>query len=279
MSRGPRARRPDREHSLRLRARTQAHYDRHPFRFDTRAIVQEKLENRVMGRAIRALGPDARIVDVGCGACRVAHLVREIGRGCVVSLDLSLATLRSAARHAPGPLVNADNLDLPLRTGCADLVISNGVIMVTPDARTSFGELARIVRPGGTLVVSVYDRRGWYYLLYRLGSPAVRRLRDWIGEPGLRVTLFPLWHVAVLALLAVTLRRPHWLPLQMSWHLFHDQLTTPHCTFHTAEELEGWAVENALRVEERRLEAARQLVTLRCVKPEQSGGGPARPDL
>ncbi len=267
MSRGPETRRPDRQRSLRLRNRTQAHYDRHPFRFDTRAIVQEKLENRLMGGAIRALPADARIVDVGCGACRVAHLVHQVGGGWVVSLDLSLATLRSAATHAPGALVNADNMDLPLRTGCGDLVISNGVIMVTPDARTSFDELARIVRPGGSLVVSVYDRRGWYYSVYRFGSPAVRRLRDWIGEPGLRLTLFPLWHAAVLVLLALSLRRPHWLPLDMSWHLFHDQLTTPHCTFHTAEELESWADEAGLQVEERRLEAARQLITLRCVKP------------
>ena len=65
----------------------------------------------------------------------------------------------------------------------------------------------------------------------------------------------------------MALRRPFWLPLDVSWNLFHDQLTTPHCTFHTGEELAGWAAEAGLRVEECRLEAARQLVTLRCVKP------------
>jgi len=261
-------RRGDRERGLRLRARTQAHYDRYPFRFDQRAIVQEKLENRVMGRAIQALpGSSARVLDVGCGACRVASMVREAGKGRVVGVDLSLATLRAAARHAPGPLVNADNQDLPLRSGCADLVISNGVIMVTPDARASFRELARVVRPGGTLVVSVYDRRSWYYPVYRFGSPAVRRLRGWIGDAGLRVTLFPLWHVGVLILLAAALRRPLWLPLEVSWNLFHDQLTTPHCTFHTREEMEGWARAEGLAVLEVRREAARQLVTLRCAKP------------
>ena len=258
----------DRERELRLRARTQAHYDRHPFRFDQRAIVQEKLENRVMGRAIQALpGSSARILDVGCGACRVARMVREAGRGSVVGVDLSLATLRAAARHDPGPLVNADNQHLPLRSACADLVISNGVIMVTPDARASFRELARVLRPGGTLVVSVYDRRSWYYPVYRYGSPLVRKLRDWIGDAGLRVTLFPLWHAGVLLLLAVALRRPLWLPLDISWNLFHDQLTTPHCTFHTREELEAWAREAGLRVEECRREAAHQLVTLRCINP------------
>jgi SAM-dependent methyltransferase len=258
----------DRERALRLRTRTQAHYDRYPFRFDQRAIVQEKLENRVMGRAIQALpGGGSRVLDVGCGACRVAHMVREVGKGRVVSVDLSLATLRAAARHDPGPLVNADNLSLPLRSGCADLVISNGVIMVTPDARAAFAELARVVRPGGTLVVSVYDRHGWYYPVYRFGSPVVRKLRDWIGDGGLRATLFPPWHAGVLVLLAIALRRPMWLPLEVSWNLFHDQFTTPHCTFHTEDELVGWARAEGLVVEETRLEAARQLVTLRCTRP------------
>ena len=249
-----------------LRARTQAHYDRYPFRFDQRAIVQEKLEHRVMGRALRDLPAGARVVDVGCGACRVAHMLGELGKGRAVSVDLSLATLRAARRHAPGPLVNADNQRLPLASGCADLVISNGVIMVTPDAHACFRELARVVRPGGTLVVSVYDRRSWYYPVYRYGSPVVRRLRDWIGDAGLRVTLFPLWHLGVLALLAGALRRPVWLPLEISWNLFHDQFTTPHCSFHTAEELEAWARDAGLRVEEQAVEAARQLVTLRCTR-------------
>src|SRR5262249_61691942 len=106
-----------------------------------------------------------------------------------------------------------------------------------------------------------------YCLVSRSGSPAVPHLRDWIGDGGLRVTLFPLWQGGVLALFAVALHRPVWLPLEISWNLFHDQLTTPHCTFHTAEELEAWARDAGLRVEERALEAARQLVTLRCLRP------------
>jgi SAM-dependent methyltransferase len=251
-----------------LRDRTRDHYDKYSFRFDERVILDEKMENRVMGAAIRALpGTDNTVLDVGCGACRVAHMVRETGKGRVVGVDLSLQTLRSAKPHNPDPVVNGDNQRLPLRSDFANLVISNGVIMVTPDARASFGELARVTRPGGTLVVSVYDRRSWYYPVYRFGSPVVRKLRDWIGDAGLRFTLFPFFHLGILVLLALVVRKPFWVPLEISWNLFHDQFTTPHCTFHTAEELWAWAGGEGLVIEETRKEAANQLVTLRLRKP------------
>jgi SAM-dependent methyltransferase len=192
--------------------------------------------------------------------------VRAAGRGRVIGVGLSRRTLHDAARHNPDPLVGGDNTSLPIRSDAADLVISNGVIMLTPDARAPFVELVRVTKPGGTLVVPVYDRRSWYYPVYRHGSPSVRRLRDWIGEAGLRPTLFPLWHVGVLLLVAAITRRPFWIPLEVSWNLFHDQLTTPDCTFHSVEELVERAQAAGCSVDDSRLEAARQLVTLRLTK-------------
>ena len=250
-----------------LRARTRAHYDRYPFRFDQREVMAEKMEKRVMGAAIKELArPGAVVLDVGCGACRVAHMVRGVG-GRAIGVDLSFATLRTSREHNPDPVVNADNMRLPLRSDVADLVISNGVIMVTPDAKASFMELARVTKPGGTLVVSVYDRRSWYYPVYRYGGAAVRGLRRVIGDTGLKLTVFPPFHAAILVMMAVVRRRPFWIPVDIGWNLFHDQFTTPHCTFHTAEEMAEWAREAGLACEVERSEAAKQLVTFRLRKP------------
>ncbi len=252
------------------RDQTQAHYDKYPFRFDQRAIVDEKMENRLMGAAIVGL-PDAgaMVIDVGCGACRVAYMVREAGKGNTFSVDISLQTLRSAKSHNPSPVINGDNMRLPIRSDVADLVISNGVIMITPDARASFDELARITKPGGELIVSVYDRHSWYYPVYKFGSPVVRRLRDWIGDAGLKITIFPFFHLATLLLMAVALRKPVGIPIEISWNLFHDQFTTPNCTFHTFDEVSGWVEEAGLVCEQKKREAANQLISFRLHKPDR----------
>jgi SAM-dependent methyltransferase len=247
--------------------RTRAHYDRHPFGFDQEAILAEKLERRVMGEAIRATRPGDLVLDVGCGASRVARLVRRTSGARTVGVDLSIRSLRASRAAAAGPLVQGDNLRLPLRDGCADLVISNGVIHHTPDARRAFLELARVLRPGGTLVVSVYDRRSWYRPVYRYAGGLVRALRRAIGDRGLRVTVFPLFHLVLLVFLPLATRRRLFPPIETSWNLFHDQLTTPHASFHGFEELAAWAREAGLEGVEERREAARQLATARCVRP------------
>ncbi len=248
--------------------RTRAHYDRHPFGFDQDEILAEKLERRVMGDAIRATRPTDLVIDVGCGASRVARLVSATSGARTVGLDLSLRSLRTSRAPAPGLLVQGDNLHLPFRSGCADLVISNGVIHHTPDARAAFRELARILRPGGTLVVSVYHRGSWYHPVYRLGGGLVRALRRAIGDRGLRLTVFPLFHAALLVFLPLATRRRLFLPVETSWNLFHDQLTTPRATFHDFAELAAWGREAGLECIEQRREAAHQLATLRLRRGE-----------
>ena len=248
------------------RRSTQSHYDRYPFGFDQEEILVEKLERRVMGAAIRQVASSALVMDVGCGASRVARLVQRVSKSRTVGVDLSLGSLRESLPSGPGPLVNADNVRLPFRDGCADLVVSNGVIHHTQDPRASFMELARVTRPGGTLIVSVYNRHAWYYYVYRYVGSVVRGLRRGIGDRGLRWTVFPFFHVSPLVLLPLATRRRLFVPVDASWRLFHDQFTTPQCTFHTFEEIESWAGEAGMVCEEQRKEAANQLATSRLRK-------------
>ena len=253
-----------------LRGLTRDHYDRYPFGFDEAQILEEKYERRVMGEAIQELAlPGTLVVDVGCGACRVAQIVSASSDARTLSLDLSLNSLRAARSKSPGTLVNGDNLQLPLGSDCGDLVISNGVIHHTPDPHASFRELVRITKPGGTLVVSVYDRSGWYYYVYHYPGAVIRALHRLTGEIGIAVVVFPFFYLASVILLSVSARRFFPLRIATAWNLLHDQFTTPVCEFHTFNELQRWADEAGLVVEERRSEAARQLATLRLKKPKR----------
>jgi len=250
-----------------LRTQSQAHYDRYPFSFDQEEILYEKLYHRLMGDAILGIASsEAKILDIGSGSCRVARMVRESKQLQVISLDLSLATLRRATSHNSAPMVNGDNMHLPFRSNCADLVLSNGVIHHTPDPRASFNELARVTKPGGILVISVYNRYCWYNFVYRYIGAIVRALRKLIGDRGLRLTVFPLFHVSAVFMLSFSTRKRFILPLGTSWNLFHDQLTTPQCTFHTFEEICAWAKAANLECVEKREEAARQLLSFKLRK-------------
>ena len=254
-----------------LRRKTQQHYDRFQFGFDQEEILREKFDRRVMGEAIRELAkPGTLVVDVGCGACRVARLVRRHTGADTLSVDLSMNSLRYARGLDPGPLAAADNMHLPIASGCADLVISNGVIHHTPDSRSSFRELARILKPGGTLVVSVYDRDGWYYWVWHYPGALIRTLRRLVGDAGIKYTIFPFFHIGVFVLLSLHTRRFFSLPVDTSWNLFHDQFTTPQCEFHTFDEVEGWGKEAGLQSQQQRREAANQLATLRFRRPPET---------
>ncbi len=250
-----------------LRAQSKAHYDRYPFRFDQQEILHEKLHRRLMGEAIFGLTSlTTRILDIGSGSCRVARLVREAKHLPVISLDISLETLRTTIPHNSDPMVNGDNTRLPFLSDCADLVFSNGVIHHTPDPRASFDELARITRPGGMLVLSVYNRHCWYYYVYRYIGAVVRGLRKVVGDPGLKLTVFPMFHVLAILLLSLSTRKWFALPMETSWNLFHDQFTTPQCTFHTFEEICGWAKGANMNCVDKREEAARQLLSFKLIK-------------
>ena len=106
-----------------------------------------------------ALPSGGTIVDIGSGAgmdCLLA--ARRAGpKGRVVGIDMTdamLARARLGAAEANLPharFEKADMTELPLDTGTVDVVISNGVINLAPEKEKVFGELFRVVKPGGRL--------------------------------------------------------------------------------------------------------------------------------
>jgi SAM-dependent methyltransferase len=106
-----------------------------------------------------SLKPGERVVDLGSGGgfdCFVA--AEQVGaEGQVIGVDMTEEMLqRSRAAATAMGLSNVEFRqgvieDLPVETGWADVVISNGVINLCADKRRVFMEIIRVLRPGGRL--------------------------------------------------------------------------------------------------------------------------------
>jgi SAM-dependent methyltransferase len=101
---------------------------------------------------------DGVVIDVGCGTGRALPPLRDaVGpAGMVIALDVTpemLDAARPAATVAGAARVLADARVLPLRDGCADAIFAAGLVNHLPDAEAGLRELARVIRPGGKLVL------------------------------------------------------------------------------------------------------------------------------
>jgi demethylmenaquinone methyltransferase/2-methoxy-6-polyprenyl-1,4-benzoquinol methylase len=98
-------------------------------------------------------GPDARVLDVATGTGAVAlELVRQ--HGCrVVGVDQSAEMLAEARRRVNGriELVEADAQSLPFADDEFDALTFTYLLRYVADPAATLRELARVVRPGGTI--------------------------------------------------------------------------------------------------------------------------------
>lgn len=142
--------------------------------------------------------PGRLTLDVGCGEGRVSRDLRRLGHR-AVGVDGS-ETMVAAAREADpdGEYLVADAAALPFPDGHADLAVAFMSLMDVDDMPRALAEVARVLEPGGRVVVAVVHPINSAHELDREHPESNlvlvrdyfdrRRYRDEIERNGLRMT-------------------------------------------------------------------------------------------
>lgn len=129
--------------------------------YDAASALQREVGERLLENAEHARTAPTRILDLGAGTGRVAALLRRRHPAArVVACDAAHGMLVAARRRAgwwkPFDRVCAEAEHLPFGEAAFDLVYSNLCLQWCPDLPRVFGELRRVLAPGGLLLVSTF---------------------------------------------------------------------------------------------------------------------------
>lgn len=167
--------------------------------FASQTLSWDAERERLFGKGIELrafpalLDPDWVVADLGCGTGIVAEaMAPHVGR--VIGVDTSPYQLKEARRrlrtYGNVELREAALEALPLDSASVDAAVLVLVLHYLPEPRQALREAARVLRPGGRLLVvdMVAHAREEYRL--RLGHVwqgfARGQIVQWLGEAGLR---------------------------------------------------------------------------------------------
>lgn len=153
-------------------------------------FYDESLRDFVIRKAF--LHPDMEVADVGTGTGFIAAgLVDKVSKVHVV--DGSSAMLdearESLAAYENVEYHEADIAKLPFEDGVLDVVFANMVLHHIPDPLIAIQEMARVLRPGGRVIISNMEThtidRGQAEQSEVWSFFSRAQIRDWLAEAGL----------------------------------------------------------------------------------------------
>jgi ubiquinone/menaquinone biosynthesis C-methylase UbiE len=125
-----------------------------------------------LDRLLPARGDGLRLLDVGCGTGHHMSQMRERGFE-VAGVDGSEEMLRHARANNPGAEVHSSDVEsLPLPDDSFDYIVCVEVLRYLPDISRCVREMARVLKPGGTLLATAAPllNLNGYWLVNRVAN-------------------------------------------------------------------------------------------------------------
>jgi malonyl-CoA O-methyltransferase len=178
-------------------------FDRAAAHFGEADFVHRASFSALTERLAPVLINPSRILDLGAASGRGSRsLAKAFRKSRVISFDVSGRMLQAARKEKPllSKLteLQGDATQIPLQTGCIDLVFANMLLPWIFDLPTCFSEIARVLKKGGVFAFAT------------LGPDSLAELRNaWSGDDEHdHVNYFPDMHDVGDALLRAGLANP-----------------------------------------------------------------------
>jgi SAM-dependent methyltransferase len=207
-----------------------AFYEEVPFpnydEVDSASTLREKATKGVFARLLDEQIPfGAKILEAGCGTGQLSNFLGSTWGRTVIATDACMNSLKLAERFRRENQIKSVaflqmNLFRPVfKPETFDFVISNGVLHHTSDPLLGFQTIAKLVKPGGVILIGLYNK--YSRLVTDFIRMALRASGDRLRflDPRLRDK-------------NINEVRKH------TW--FMDRFKNPHESKHSIAEVQGW---------------------------------------
>ena len=213
-------------------ARVRSFYEKNSFpnydgMEDFGVLVNKGNKNLFSADLLRAIGWNKRILECGCGTGQLSHYL-QLNNNHVLGVDISLGSLALAMGHKKdnglvrSSFAQMNIFDLAVKDASFDVVIAQGVLHHTFDARRAFASIVRKVKPGVIVVVGLYN----YFA----------RIPTWLRSKVIGA-LGPQIDYVVRNRIRNAQKADIWIK---------DQYFNPHETWHTIDDVLNWFSENEI---------------------------------
>ncbi len=147
----------------------------------------------------------------------------------------SLAFAKKFVQSKNLELKQGNNLEIPIETATADIVVSDGVCHHTGDTLKAFSECVRILKNGGKLYLAVYKKFRYYPLVYYVVGGAFRVMNKVKIGTFLVENLFVNFHYLMYKMF-----KKQQLNKSETRNIFFDYFITPVATFQSKSDVKKW---------------------------------------